>query len=80
MDYKMRSEDLNFLAKEVLAKRVSVKTTIKQMSGPEAHDSLYHAADLEKWIRHVKNAMMQKYKNFALPSKAADYVPYAKVD
>jgi hypothetical protein len=76
--YKMRAEDLDFLADEVLSKKVSVKSSTKKNNQPGVPDSLNHAADLEKRIRHVKNAMMLKYKNFALPSKAADYVPYPK--
>jgi hypothetical protein len=79
-DFKMRAEDLDYLADQVLEMKVCVKSSSGQSQGGNSSqaESLSVAAEREKQIRAVKNELMLKYRSHPLPSKAEGFVPYTR--
>lgn len=75
--YGLRTEDLNHLASQVEAQLVSMK---KSSAGTSANGrrlmNLEDAGRRERFVRAMKNELLQHYKNYLLPMRKTEYNPY----
>ena len=75
----MRNEDVDFVATQILERKICVKST-NSKSAPATMMSMVDFCNQERKLRAMKDELMNLFKNSPLPSRKAEYVPYLAAD